>query len=88
LGTFGKGELVEPFRSAVAGLATGQVSEVVDTPQALHILRVDENNPGRIPPFEEVKERLSDLILEQKRQEALAGWAEKLKNEAHIEIKL
>ncbi len=88
MGTFGEGELAEPFSSAVAGLAVGQVSEVVETPQGFHILRLDEKNPGRIPAFEEVKDRLSNMILERKRKEAISGWTEKLKKEAHIEIRL
>jgi peptidyl-prolyl cis-trans isomerase SurA len=88
MGTFGEGELTEPFAGAVSGLATGEVSEVVDTPQGFHLLYMEEKNPGRVPAFEEVKDQLSKLILERKRQEALEGWAKKLRDEAHIEIKL
>jgi peptidyl-prolyl cis-trans isomerase SurA len=88
MGTFGDGELAEPFNSAVAGLTVGQVSEVVETPQGFHILRLDEKNPGRIPAFEEVRDRISNMILERKRKEAISGWTEKLKKEAHIEIML
>jgi peptidyl-prolyl cis-trans isomerase SurA len=88
MGTFGEGELAEPFISAAAGLSVGQVSDVVETPQGFHILRLDEKNPGRIPAFEEVRDRLSNMILERKRKEAISGWTEKLKKEAHIEIRL
>jgi peptidyl-prolyl cis-trans isomerase SurA len=88
MGTFGDGELAEPFSGAAAGLSVGQVSEVVETPQGFHILRLDEKNPGRIPAFEEVRDRLSNMILERKRKEAISGWTEKLKKEAHIEIRL
>jgi peptidyl-prolyl cis-trans isomerase SurA len=88
MGTFGEGELAEPFISAVAGLTVGQVSDVVETPQGFHILRLDEKNPGRIPAFEEVRDRISSMILERKRKEAISGWTEKLKKEAHIEVRL
>jgi peptidyl-prolyl cis-trans isomerase SurA len=88
MGTFGEGELTEPFAEAVQNLAVGQVSEVIQTPEGYHVLYLEEKNPGRIPSFEEVRDQLSKLILERKRQEALEGWAENLKKEAHIEIKL
>jgi peptidyl-prolyl cis-trans isomerase SurA len=88
LGTFGEGELTEPFAGAVRNLETGQVSEVVETPQGFHVLYLEEKNPGRVPSFDEVKDKLSKMILERKRQQAIAGWAEKLKKEAYIEIKL
>lgn len=88
MGQFGKGELTDPFASAVAGLMPGQYSEVVDTPQGLHILRLDEMNPGKVPDFESVKEQISQLLIEQKRKVAIEGWVDNLKKDAHIEIKL
>lgn len=88
MGTFGEGELTEPFAGAVRNLEVRQVSEVIETPAGFHILYVEEKNPGRVPDFEEVRDQLSKMILERKREEALQGWAENLKKEAHIEIKL
>lgn len=88
MGQFGEGELTDPFASAVAGLLPGQFSEVIDTPQGFHILRLDELNPGQVPDFESVKEQISQLLIEQKREAALGSWMEELKKDAHIEIKL
>lgn len=88
MGQFGKGELTDPFASAVAGLMPGQYSEVIDTPQGLHILRLDEMNPGKVPDFESVKEQISQLLIEQKRKVAIDGWVDNLKKDAHIDIKL
>lgn len=88
MGQFGEGELTDPFASAVAGLLPGQFSEVIDTPQGFHILRLDELNPGQVPDFESVKEQISQKLIEQKREEALGSWMEELKKNAHIEIKL
>ncbi len=88
MGRFGKDELTDPFAPAVAGLMPGQFSEVIDTPQGLHILRLDELNPGKVPDFESVKEQISQLLIEEKRKVAIDGWVENLKKDAHIEIKL
>ncbi|MEZ4483224.1 MAG: peptidyl-prolyl cis-trans isomerase [Syntrophotaleaceae bacterium] len=88
MGQFGPGELTEPFASAVEGLLPGQYSEVIDTPQGFHILRLNELNPGQVADFESVKEQIAKQLIEQKREEALGGWMEELKKAAHIEIKL
>jgi|LGOV01.1.fsa_nt_gb peptidyl-prolyl cis-trans isomerase SurA len=88
MGQFGKDELTDPFATAVAGLIPGQYSEVIDTPQGLHILRLDEMNPGKVPDFESVKEQISQLLIEEKRKVAIDGWVENMKKDAHIEIKL
>lgn len=88
MGRFGKDELTDPFASAVAGLMPGQYSEVIDTPQGLHILRMDEMNPGKVPEFDSVKEQISQLLIEEKRKVAIEGWVDNLKKDAHIEIKL
>ncbi len=88
MGQFGKDELTEPFATAVAGLMSGQYSEVIDTPQGLHILRLDEMNPGNVPDFDSVKEQISQLLIEEKRKVAIDGWVDNLKKDAHIEIKL
>lgn len=88
MGRFGKDDLTDPFASAVAGLMPGQYSEVIDTPQGLHILRIDEMNPGKVADFESVKEQISQLLIEEKRKVALESWMGNLKKDAHIEIKL
>lgn len=88
MGQFGKDELTEPFASAVVGLMPGQYSEVIDTPQGLHILRLDELNPGQVQEFETVKEPISQLLIEEKRKVAIDGWVDNLKKDAFIEIKL
>jgi peptidyl-prolyl cis-trans isomerase SurA len=88
MGQFGKDELTDPFASAVAGLMPGQYSEVIDTPQGLHILRLDEMNAGKVPDFETVKEQISQLLIEEKRKVAIDGWVDNMKKDAHIEIKL
>src|SRR5690606_5861040 len=42
LGTFGTGEMVRPFEDAVLALEPGEVSDVVETPMGLHLIRLDE----------------------------------------------
>ena len=50
LGSFGRGDMVAPFEEAVLALQPGEISEVVETPMGLHIIRLEER---RFRAFEE-----------------------------------
>lgn len=50
LGPFGRGDMVAPFEEAVLALRPGEVSDVVETPMGLHVIRLDER---RVRGFEE-----------------------------------
>ncbi len=51
LGYFTRGDMVAPFEEAALALEPGQVSDVVQTPMGLHIIRLDER---RVRQFDEV----------------------------------
>lgn len=62
LGFFGPGEMVAPFEEAAFALEPGALSEIVETPFGLHLIRVDER---QTPTFEEEREtfRLQMMAL-------------------------
>lgn len=51
LGYFGRGEMVAPFEEAVMALQPGEVSEVVQTPLGLHLIRLESR---RVRDFDEI----------------------------------
>ncbi len=51
LGFFGPGEMVQPFEDAVTNLEPGEVSEVVQTPLGLHLIRLESR---RVRDFAEI----------------------------------
>jgi hypothetical protein len=51
MGFFGRGDMVAPFEAAVLELEPGELSEVVETPLGLHLIRLETR---RVRDFEEV----------------------------------
>jgi hypothetical protein len=51
LGFFARGDMVLPFEEAVLALEPGQLSQIVETPMGLHLIRLEER---RVRDFEEV----------------------------------
>jgi parvulin-like peptidyl-prolyl isomerase len=87
LGLVRQGELVPAIERAIASLVPGGISEVIETPEGFHIIRVEEKKPKQFRPFEEVRFEIQGLVYQQKSEDVFQSWLVNLKNKAYIEIK-
>src|SRR5436190_808584 len=78
LGTFERGTKGPEFDQAAFALGPGAVSDVVNLPDGLHIIKVNSKTEGRLRPFEEIKEAIRPLILYRKGEEQAKAEAEKI----------
>jgi len=62
LGLFGRGQMVKPFEDAVFAMKEGQVSDIVETPFGLHLIKLDKIEAEKVQPLEEVKGAISDQL--------------------------
>ncbi len=88
LGFFKKGELIPELEEAAFQLKRGEISEVVPTPQGLHILRVLDRRGGEPKPFAEVRHRIREQITQAEGMKQFEEWLKALKSKAYIEIRL
>jgi peptidyl-prolyl cis-trans isomerase SurA len=88
LGFVRRGEMEPPIERAVAALQPGQVSEPVETPQGIHIIRLDEKKAAQFRPLEEVRAEMEGLVFQQKSADRYQRWITELKSKAYIEVKL
>lgn len=87
LGLVRQGELIPALEQALTSLQIGEITGIVETPEGLHIVRVDDKKPRQFRPFEQVKAEIQSLVFQQKTEDQYQIWMADLKNKAYIEIK-
>lgn len=74
LGYVSKGRMVPAFDEALFALAEGSISEVVETPFGLHIIKAEDVREGDVPK-EEAKRELAKKLFAEEATEQLAQQA-------------
>lgn len=82
LGYLSKGDVVEPFGTAVMALETGKISEPVETEFGWHVIRVDDKRKKAAPPFEAMEDEIRQNLL----RERFLALINELKEGAKIEV--
>lgn len=85
LGFFPRGQMVEEFDEAVFPLEVGRRSGIFRTPFGFHIARVIGRTPAGMRGLDEVREQISQMLLEQKRQRAAEQFLDRLMSSAKVE---
>lgn len=85
LGFVMKGQMVEEFEDVVFNLGAGQISDIFRTRFGFHIAKVYAREPAKIASLEQVKDRITEMLKEQIRSEAIDNFIDELKNKAKIE---
>jgi hypothetical protein len=84
LGWFQRGRMVQPFEDAAFALEPGEVSEVVETPFGLHIIKVEERES---PAMDSARaEGFRQQLIGQRQQESLNEYVEGLRGPAELTV--
>lgn len=85
LGYFGKGEMAEEFENEAFGMEVNAISEPVKTEFGYHIIKLVDKKAAKAAAFDDHKEEIKELLLDQKIQAEYPNWLEEKK--AKYEIK-
>ena len=83
LGFFGKGQMVAPFEQAAFALQAGQISEPVETPFGIHIIKVEDR---KMQSFDELKTNFRQQVKDQMVQEAEQNYVKGLTDSMKIAV--
>jgi parvulin-like peptidyl-prolyl isomerase len=85
--TFSREDSFSPeFKSAAFSLSPGQISDVINTPIGLHVVKLLEKIPAKKAEFEKVSGDLKEFLKQQELQRAMPDYFGRLIKEAGIEV--
>jgi len=87
LGLVRQGELLPGIERTIATLVPGGISDMIETSEGFHIVRLEDKKPKQFRPFEQVRNEIQGLVFQQKSEDVFQAWLTELKNKAYIEIK-
>ena len=85
LGSFGKGQMVPEFEDAAFSQPIGSVGEVVETQFGFHLIKVTEKSEAQTQSFDEVKDRIADILSSQKQQDVVRQFVDGLRAKADVQ---
>ena len=87
VGPLNPAELTPAFQELLKGLKPGDISDVIRTPAGYQIVKLESQTADTVLTAEEARDRIADVIFEQKRQVELKKYLEKQRAQAIIEWK-
>ena len=85
LGYFSRGQTMKSIEDIAFALKPNDVSDAVQTPIGLQIIKVFDKKPEKNPSYEEVKDRIIVQVRKEKIQKELSQYVNKLRGAAKIE---
>ncbi len=88
LGFFARGRMVKPFEDAAFALKPGEISDIVETQFGYHIIKVDEKKGAEIEPFDTVKDRINQKLLQDSTRSKITEFIDKAMEDAGVEFNI
>lgn len=87
VGPLNPAELTPAFQEILKGMKPGDITEVLRTAGGYQIVKLESQTPDEVLTAEQARDRIADVIFEQKRQVELKKYLDKLRAQAIIEWK-
>ena len=85
LGSFPRGAMVPPFEDAAFSQEPGQVGDIVETSYGYHLIKVTDHQDAKTPDFDEVKDRIAEMLSAQQQQVIVRDFMDSLRKQANVE---
>jgi len=88
LGTMHRGEMAPELEEAAFTIPVGEFSGIIQTNTGLNIIKVEARKLDPVAPFDEVREKIREAVLDDRYGAKLKEWTDDLKRRAAIQIRL
>jgi len=88
LGYIKRGQALPEFEEVIFSMREGEISDIIRTPNGLHIVKVDTFSKGTLQSFADIKPEIERRLLQEKMEKRFQDWTNELKDKAFIEITL
>lgn len=85
-GFFHRGQRPPAFEHVAFSLQPGEISDMVETPFGVHIIRLEEHRPAQLLPLDEVREKLRDHVYQERVEAAVDHEIKSLRAAADIKL--
>lgn len=86
IGFFRRGQRPPAFEAAAFALKPGEISDIVETPFGVHILRLEEHREPYLLPLDQIRDKLREHVRQEKAEAAVQREIGRLRAAAEIEI--
>ena len=84
LGYFDRKKMLKPFSAAAFALKPGEVSDIVETRFGFHLIKVYDKKAKSSYVFEDIKDRLREILRQQKIKDETVRYLEELRKTADV----
>jgi peptidyl-prolyl cis-trans isomerase SurA len=88
IGFIRKDDLIPEFKNVVNFLTPGTFSQIVQSSYGVHVLKLVEIRTGATLPYDTVKVRIQEKIVQDQGQKKYKEYIEKLRKASYIEVKI
>ncbi|MBN1503966.1 MAG: peptidylprolyl isomerase [Candidatus Eisenbacteria bacterium] len=88
IGSFVLETLSPVIKNAIKGVPVGGVTEVVPMDVGYHIFKVVGKTAERDYTFDEIKDRLRQLVIQEKSQNEYEQWVAELRKKTYVDVRL
>lgn len=88
LGTMHRGQMAAPLEEAAFTIPVGEVSGIIQTDTGLNIIKVESRKLDPVAPFEDVRDKIREAVLDERYGAKFKEWVEELKRKSSIQIRL
>ena len=81
-------DLMPELRQALGSITPGSYTRIVETPYGFHIMKLNEVKKGEKLAFEDLKEKIKEMLYQRESQKRYKEYVGKLKSSAYIEMKI